>query len=61
MPKSASKNLLKDLQLIVTGGGTNYYELYYNFDAKTNVLREAMRLKGGAEVFGKNYTYECKE
>ena len=39
----------------------HYYELYYNFDAKTNVLREAMRLKGGAEVFGKNYTYECKE
>lgn len=61
MPKSASRNLLKELQLIVTGGATNYYELYYNFDAKSNVLREAMRLKGGAEVFGKNYTYECKD
>jgi hypothetical protein len=61
MPKSASKHLPKDLQLVVTGGPTNYYQIYQFSDAKGNVLREAMRLQGGAEVLSKNYTYECKD
>jgi hypothetical protein len=61
MPKSASKNLVKDLQVIFTGGPTNYYQVYYYFDPKGNVLREAMKIQGGAEVLAVNYTYECKD
>lgn len=61
MPKSASKHLVKSMQVVFTGGPTNYYEVYHYFDAKGNVLREAMKLQAGAEAFAKNYTYECKD
>lgn len=61
MPMSASKHLVKDLQLIVTGEPAQYYQVYHTLDAKGKVLREAMRLQGGPEVLGVNYTYECNE
>ncbi|MCG9879752.1 MAG: hypothetical protein MH472_04060 [Bacteroidia bacterium] len=61
MPMSASRHLLKDLQLILTGEPAMYYQFYHTFDAKGKVLREAMRSQSGTEILGVNYTYECNE
>jgi hypothetical protein len=61
MPKSISKNLLSEMQIIPTGSAAQYYTLGYLFDAKGKITYETISVKGGQQLYDAMFRYECKD
>jgi hypothetical protein len=61
MPKSLSKNLLSEMQIIPTGSAPQYYTLGYMFDAKGKITYESISIKDGQQLSDVMYRYECND